>query len=285
MKVFRVFVLIVAVSVSLAGLVPAAAAADAGAKGGEPTFYVMAFTGFSVDEAEAVVAVMRDEFPGFAGLRPREETPSGLMYGYATTIAPEKLSDWVLILLNDLGHVPGRDVQVRFAKSKITVEKFATPTGPLDARVVFVPQAGQMDVAPSHASSKAFRDGLATALSERSATVLEPETAFDGPPPTDHLAAITALKRQSVSKADVAVVYRVRARMQAQGDAKGRRLAAVGYLTVWDLRRGTKSARESLAGRILSADCAKECINQALTASTRDLAAEMSLWLVGEVGK
>lgn len=277
--------MMVVVSATLAGLVPAAIAVDAGTKADTPTVYVMTFAGFTEAEAEAVIAVMRDEFPGFAGLRPREETPSGLIYGYATTIAPEKLRDWVPILLNDLGHVPDRDVLIRFAEAAISIEKIAAPTGPLDARVVFVPRAGRQDLPPGHESTKAFRDGLATALNERSATVLEPVAVFDGPPPPDPLAAIAALKAQTDRRADVAVVYRVRARMQAQGDAKGRRLAAVGYLTVWDLRRGTKAGQESLAGRILSADCARECINQALSASTRDLAADLSPWLVREVGK
>ena len=81
------------------------------------------------------------------------------------------------------------------------------------------------------------------------------------------------------------VVYQVRARMQAKGGAKGRRLAALGYITVWDLRRGTQSKQDSFAGRILAAACATDCINQALTESTRELAANLSPWLVRELGK
>jgi hypothetical protein len=281
MKAFRVLVLMVTVSMVWAGLT-----ADAGAKGNDPTVYVMTFTGFQADEAEAVIAVMRDEFPGFAGLRPRQETASDLIYGYATTVEPGKLRGWITILLNDLGHVPGRDVVVRFGDGRITLEKTAgqAASGPLSVRVVFLPRAARMDVGAGNASLMAFRDGLAKALKQRSATVLDAATVFGGKPPANPVAAIAALKAQGERKADVVVVYRVRARMQPGGEKAGR-LAAVGYLSVWDLRRGAKSERDALAGRVLPPKCGKGCINQALTASTRDLAADLSPWLIHEVGK
>ena len=70
MKTVRGLVLILTVSTALAGLVPAAAVAEAGTEGNAPTVYLMTFIGFEFAEAEAVMAVMRDEFPGFTGLLP-----------------------------------------------------------------------------------------------------------------------------------------------------------------------------------------------------------------------
>ncbi|MCY4550826.1 MAG: hypothetical protein OXC28_20885 [Defluviicoccus sp.] len=96
------------------------------------TNYTIAFIDFSPTEAESIIGVMADEWPGYKTHTLIDKEAAVRRYSYITSAKPSKMGEWFTILLRYMNYNPGKDVNVRIEEDEITVEEIvSTPRRPI----------------------------------------------------------------------------------------------------------------------------------------------------------
>ncbi len=93
--------------------------------------YTVTLRFFDRQEALTIIGVMADEFPGYKTHTLISQKPAVRKYSYVTSAKPNKMEEWITILLNDMNFNPDKEVVILFKGSEITVEKIVpTPMRP-----------------------------------------------------------------------------------------------------------------------------------------------------------
>ena len=95
------------------------------------TPYTVTLKYFERREALTIIGVMADEFPGYKSHTLMSSDPAVRKYEYVTSATPNKMEEWLTILLADMNFNPDKEVAILIRGSEITVEKIVpTPDRP-----------------------------------------------------------------------------------------------------------------------------------------------------------
>ncbi len=98
---------------------------------GMQTPYTVTLRYFERREALTIIGVMADEFPGYKSHTLLSADPAVRKYEYVTSAKPNKMEEWITILLADMNFNPDKEVTILIRGSGITVEKIVpTPDRP-----------------------------------------------------------------------------------------------------------------------------------------------------------
>ena len=95
------------------------------------TPYTVTLKYFERREALTIIGVMADEFPGYKSHTLMSADPAVRKYEYVTSATPNKMEEWLTILLADMNFNPDKEIAILIRGSEITVEKIVpTPDRP-----------------------------------------------------------------------------------------------------------------------------------------------------------
>ena len=98
---------------------------------GMQTPYTVTLRYFERTEALSIIGVMADEFPGYKSHTLIEQSAAVRKYEYVTSAKPNKMEEWLTILLRDMNFDPDREVAMTIRGGVITVDKIVpTPDRP-----------------------------------------------------------------------------------------------------------------------------------------------------------
>ena len=96
---------------------------------GMQTPYTVTLRYFERREALTIIGVMADEFPGYRSHTLMQTDPAVRKYEYVTSAKPNKMEEWLTILLTDMNFNPDKEVAILIKGSEITVEKIVPTPG------------------------------------------------------------------------------------------------------------------------------------------------------------
>ena len=96
---------------------------------GMQTPYTVTLRYFERREALSIIGVMADEFPGYRSHTLMQADPAVRKYEYVTSAKPNKMEEWLTILLTDMNFDPDKEVAILIKGSEITVEKIVPTPG------------------------------------------------------------------------------------------------------------------------------------------------------------
>lgn len=110
------------------------ARSGAGSGHGMLTPYTVTLRYFDTREALSIIGVMSDEFPGYKSHTLLSKAPVLRKYEYVTSAKPNKMEEWLSVLLMDMGFNVDKQVEIMLQGSNIIVEKIVTtPNRPRSA--------------------------------------------------------------------------------------------------------------------------------------------------------
>ena len=98
-------------------------AAAGGSGHGMQTPYTVTLRYFERREALTVIGVMADEFPGYRSHTAISVDPAVRKYEYVTSAKPNKMEEWLTILLGDMNFDVDKEVVISIRGADITVDK------------------------------------------------------------------------------------------------------------------------------------------------------------------
>ena len=87
------------------------------------TPYTVTLRYFQRREALTIIGVMADEFPGYNTHTLLSADQATRRYSYITSAKPDKMEEWLTILLGDMNFDPDKEVRIAINGADITVEK------------------------------------------------------------------------------------------------------------------------------------------------------------------
>ena len=84
---------------------------------------------FERREALAIIGVMAEEFPGYKTHSLIGQEPAFRRYSYVSSAKPDKLEEWLTILLKDMNFNPDEDVASIIRRNEIIIEKILPTSG------------------------------------------------------------------------------------------------------------------------------------------------------------
>ena len=95
---------------------------------GMQTPYTVTLRYFERREALTIIGVMADEFPGYKSHTAISVDPAVRKYEYVTSAKPNKMEEWLTILLGDMNFDVDKEIVIAIRGADITVDKIV-PTG------------------------------------------------------------------------------------------------------------------------------------------------------------
>ena len=93
--------------------------------------YTVTLKYFDREEAITIERVMAEEFPGYKTHTLISQEPAVRKYSYITSAKPNKMEEWLTILLKDMNFNPNKEIVILYRGSEITIEKIVpTPMRP-----------------------------------------------------------------------------------------------------------------------------------------------------------